>query len=202
MPEARFRDGFLWGAATAAYQVEGAVKDGGRGPSIWDVFSHTPGRTLHGDTGDVACDHYHRLDEDLDLMAALGLRAYRFSVAWPRLQPDGQGALNQRGLDFYRRLVDGLRGRGIVPVLTLYHWDLPQALQDRGGWLSRDTADRFGELTALAGRSLGGDVGLWITLNEPWVSAWQGHASGRHAPGLRDIGKAVAATHHLLLAHA
>jgi beta-glucosidase len=140
MTTIRFPQGFLWGAATSAFQVEGATREDGRGPSVWDTYSHTPGRTLHGDTGDVAADHYHRLDADLDLMARLELTAYRFSVAWPRVQPDGRGTVNQKGLDFYRRLVDGLRQRSIVPALTLYHWDLPQALEDDGGWLHRDTA--------------------------------------------------------------
>ena len=198
---ARFPDGFLWGAATAAYQVEGAAREDGRGPSIWDTFSHTPGRTFHGDTGDVACDHYHRLDEDLDLMAWLGLGAYRFSIAWPRVMPAGAGQVNQAGLDFYRRLVDGLLARGIRPVATLYHWDLPQALQDRGGWASRDTAGRFADYAAAVAGALGDRVALWITLNEPWCSSFIGHLEGRHAPGLRDEATAVTAAHHLLLAH-
>jgi beta-glucosidase len=137
-----FPEGFLWGAATAAYQIEGAASEGGRGTSIWDTFSHTPGKVLRDDAGDIACDHYHRLEEDLDLMASLGLRAYRFSVAWPRIQPAGSGPANREGLDFYRRLVDGLLERGITPALTLYHWDLPQALEDRGGWTSRETGER------------------------------------------------------------
>src|SRR3712207_2281476 len=139
----RFPEGFLWGTATASYQIEGAVNEDGRGPSIWDTFSHTPGEVRHGDTGDIACDHYHRVEEDLDLMASLGLQAYRFSVAWPRVQPEGSGPVNQRGLDFYRRLVDGLRQRSIEPMLTLYHWDLQQALEDRGGWTNRETSERF-----------------------------------------------------------
>ena len=140
-----FPDGFLWGAATAAYQIEGAVSEGGRGPSIWDTFSHTPGRTFNGDDGDVTCQHYRFIDDDLELMKQLGLRAYRFSIAWPRVQPDGKGPANQPGLDFYRRLVAGLRDRGMVPVATLYHWDLPQALEDVGGWTARDTAERFAD---------------------------------------------------------
>ena len=196
-----FPEGFLWGAATASYQIEGAVDEDGRGTSIWDTFSHAPGNTFHGDTGDIADDHYHRSEEDLDLMKRLGLRAYRFSIAWPRVQPDGRGAVNERGLDFYRRLVAGLRERGIVPAVTLYHWDLPQPLEDSGGWPERETAERFAEYAAVVARGLGQDVGLWITLNEPWVSAWMGYGTGRHAPGKTDIGLALAATHHLLLAH-
>ncbi|MBO0746350.1 MAG: family 1 glycosylhydrolase, partial [Candidatus Dormibacteraeota bacterium] len=155
----------------------------------------------NGETGDIADDHYHRLEEDLDLMARLGLRAYRFSVAWPRVQPDGRGAPNQAGLDFYRRLVEGLRRRNIVPALTLYHWDLPQPLEDAGGWPVRDTAERFAEYAGIVARALGDSVGLWITVNEPWVAAWIGYGTGRHAPGRADIGDALAATHHLLLGH-
>jgi beta-glucosidase len=196
-----FPDGFLFGAATAAYQVEGSVVAAGRGVSIWDTFSHAAGNTSNGDTGDIACDHFLRLDEDLDLMAQLGARAYRFSVSWPRIQPTGKGPANPEGLDFYRRVVDGLRARGILPVLTLYHWDLPQPLQDAGGWPQRDTASRFTEYAAIVAQALGETVGMWITLNEPWCSAWLGYGSGHHAPGIRDIGKAAAATHHLLLAH-
>jgi beta-glucosidase len=196
-----FPEGFLWGAATASYQIEGAVREDGRGPSIWDTFSRTPGRTYRGDTGDVACDHYHRLEEDLDLMSEIGLKAYRFSVAWPRVQPDGVGAANQKGLDFYRRLVDGLRQREIEPMLTLYHWDLPQALQDRGGWTSRETSERFAEYTGVVYGALSDSVTYWITLNEPWVASWLGHGYGLHAPGLRDAGAALSATHHLLLGH-
>jgi beta-glucosidase len=197
----RFPERFLWGAATAAYQVEGAVSEDGRGLSIWDTFSHTPGKVFHGDTGDVACDQYHRLGEDLDLMADLGLKAYRFSVAWPRVQPEGSGPANQKGLDFYKRLVAGLRERSIEPVLTLYHWDLPQALEDRGGWTSRETSSRFAEYAGIVHDALGGDVRFWITLNEPWVSAWLGYGAGVHAPGHSDPAKALAATHHLLLGH-
>ena len=191
----------MWGTATAAYQVEGAVNEDGRGPSIWDTFSHTPGNVLHGDTGDIACDHYHRLEEDLELMASLGVRAYRFSVAWPRIQPQGSGPANQKGLDFYRRLVEGLGERDIVPMLTLYHWDLPQALEDQGGWTSRETSERFAEYVGIVYEDLSDEVPFWITLNEPWVSAWLGHGIGVHAPGHRDTAKALAATHHLLLGH-
>lgn len=196
-----FPDGFLWGAATAAYQVEGAVDQAGRGKSIWDTFSHSPGRTKNGDTGDVACRHYEKVWEDLDLMAELGLRAYRFSVAWPRVQPEGKGAPNQAGLDFYRELVEGLRERGIVPVATLYHWDLPQALEDEGGWAVRGTAERFAEYAATVAGALADGVGLWITLNEPWCSAWLGYGIGLHAPGRSEPQASLRATHHLLLAH-
>jgi beta-glucosidase len=155
----------------------------------------------NGDTGDVTCDHYHRMDEDLDLLKKLGVGSYRFSVAWPRVQPDGKGPANQAGLDFYRRLVDGLLARNIEPTLTLYHWDLPQPIEDEGGWCVRDTSERFGEYVDIVARALGDSVERWITLNEPWCSAWLGYGVGRHAPGVKDIGKAVAATHHLLLAH-
>jgi len=199
---ASFPEGFLWGAATAAYQVEGAAGEGGRGRSIWDTFSRTPGRTYRGDTGDVACDHYRRTDEDLDLMAGLGLKAYRFSVAWPRVQPEGSGPANQEGLDFYRRLVEGLRGRGIEPMPTLYHWDLPQALEDRhGGWTGRQTSERFAEYAGIVYGALKDEVRFWITLNEPWVASWMGYGHGLHAPGHADAGKALSATHHLLLGH-
>ncbi len=192
---------FLWGTKTSAYQIEGSVDSDGRGLSIWDTFSHSPGATRNGDTGDLACDHYRRLDEDLDLLARLGAPAYCFSVAWPRVQATGIGVANQRGLDFYRRLVDGLLRRSIVPVVTLYHWDLPQALEDAGGWVSRDTVGRFSDYAGIVADALGDTVDMWITLNEPWCSAWLGYATGEHAPGLRDHGKAAAATHHLLLAH-
>jgi beta-glucosidase len=196
-----FPKGFIWGASTAAYQIEGATTEDGRGPSIWDTFVRVPGAVFHGDTGDIACDHYHRLECDLDLMARLGLKAYRFSIAWPRVQPDGRN-LNPIGLDFYDRLVDGLLARGIAPMATLYHWDLPQALQDVGGWTNRATADRFADYASVVVRRLGDRVGRWITLNEPWVSAFVGHLEGRHAPGIRDEAAALAAAHHLLLAHA
>ena len=197
----RFPDDFLWGTATAAYQVEGAVEEDGRGASIWDTFSHTPGKVVHGDTGDIACDQYHRLGEDLDLMSSLNIKAYRFSVAWPRIQPEGSGQVNKKGLDYYRRLVDGLRDRGIEPMLTLYHWDLPQALEDWGGWTSRETSERFAEYAGVVYEEFADSVKYWITLNEPWVSAWLGYGAGVHAPGVKDTGKALAATHHLLLGH-
>lgn len=196
-----FPQEFLWGAATSAYQIEGAVREDGRGASIWDTFSHASGATRNGDNGDIACDHFHRFEDDVALMARLGIRAYRFSIAWPRVQPEGVGTANERGLDFYRRLVDSLQRHGITPVATLYHWDLPQALEDRGGWTNRDTAMRFAEYAGIVHRSLQGSIPMWITVNEPWVSAWLGYGSGVHAPGLVDDAKALAASHHLLLAH-
>ncbi len=196
-----FPERFLWGAATAAYQIEGAVDQGGRGPSIWDTFSHTPGAVRDGDTGDVATDHYHRYAEDVELMARLGLRSYRFSLAWPRLQPTGRGALNPDGLDFYSRLVDALLARDIEPWVTLYHWDLPQALQDEGGWPARDTALRFADYAVAVHERLADRIPTWTTLNEPWVSAFAGHAQGRHAPGVRDRESALRAAHHLMLGH-
>jgi len=197
----RFPDGFLWGAATAAYQIEGAPDADGKGPSIWDTFSHTPGKVFHGETGDVACDSYHRYPEDIAMLQRLGVGAYRFSLSWPRIQPDGRGPANQQGLDHYRRLVDALLDKGITPVITLYHWDLPQALQDKGGWAMRDIAEIFADYAAIAGEALGDRVHRWITLNEPWVVAHVGYRDGRHAPGETDPAKAVAANHHLLLAH-
>jgi beta-glucosidase len=196
-----FPPGFVWGSATAAYQIEGAAAEDGRKPSIWDTFSHAPGNVQDGDTGDVACDHYHRLDEDLDLMARLGLRAYRFSVSWPRVIPDGSGKLNQPGLDFYQRLVDGLLDREITPLVTLYHWDLPQALSDTGGWLNRDTVDRFVEYAQVIGDALGDRASAITTFNEPFCSAFLGYGSGEHAPGIRDNASALTAAHHLNLAH-
>jgi len=196
-----FPAGFLWGAATSAYQIEGAVDADGRGPSVWDTFCHTPGKIAGGETGDVACDFYNRYEEDLDLLASLGLNAFRFSVAWPRVQPTGRGPANQAGLDFYRALVDGLASRGITPAITLHHWDLPQALEDDGGWAKRDTAERFADYTRLVAEAIGDAGGLWITLNEPQQVANQGYRVGTHAPGHRDNSLAAAATHHLLLAH-
>jgi beta-glucosidase len=199
--DTRFPPGFVWGAATSAYQVEGAVHEGGRGPSIWDVFSRTPGKVAGGDTGDVAADHYHRYREDAALMADLGLRAYRFSIAWPRIQPLGHGPANQAGLDFYRRLVDRLLELGIEPWVTLYHWDLPQALQNWGGWANREVVGRFADYAAVVYGALHDRVRHWTTLNEPWCSAFLGHAAGTHAPGIQDPDMAVRAVHHLLLAH-
>jgi beta-glucosidase len=200
-PGRAFPAGFLWGAATAAYQVEGAVHEDGRGTSVWDTFSHTPGNVRGGDTGDVACDFYHRLDDDLDLAAGLGLNAFRFSISWPRVQPGGRGPANEAGLDFYRALVDGLRRRGITPAITLYHWDLPQEIEDEGGWAVRATAERFADYAELVATALGDAGGLWITLNEPQVVANQGYRIGTHAPGHVDEARAAAATHHLLLGH-
>ena len=196
-----FPTDFAWGAATAAYQIEGAVREGGRGESIWDRFSHTPGKTHNGDTGDVADDHYHRWPEDVEIMRSLGLRAYRFSVAWPRIIPDGVGPVNEAGLGFYDRLVDGLLGAGIEPFVTLYHWDLPQVLQDRGGWPNRDSVGWFARYADVVSRRLGDRVHHWITHNEPWCTATLGYATGVLAPGLKDQEAARQASHHILLSH-
>lgn len=196
-----FPDGFVFGAATAAYQIEGAVSEDGRGASIWDTFSHTPGKILNGDTGDVADDHYHRLEADLDLIADLGCAAYRFSIAWSRIVPAGRGAVNNAGIAFYDRLVDGLLARGIDPVATLYHWDLPQKLEDAGGWPERDTASAFADYARVVGSVLGDRVATWTTLNEPWCSAYLGYGSGAHAPGRTDPADALQAVHHLNLGH-
>ncbi|MTV25201.1 beta-glucosidase [Nitriliruptoraceae bacterium ZYF776] len=193
-------EGFTFGVATSSYQIEGAVDVDGRGPSIWDTFSHTPGAVVGGDTGDVACDHYHRLEEDLDLLAWLGVDAYRFSIAWPRVLPDGD-RIEPRGLAFYDRLVDGLLARGITPFATLYHWDLPQALEDRGGWADRAVVDAFVRYAEVVGAHLGDRVRDWTTLNEPWCAGFLGYDAGVHAPGRRDPAAAIAANHHLLLAH-
>jgi beta-glucosidase len=192
---------FTWGAATAAYQIEGAVREDGRGESIWDRFCRTPGAIANGDTGDVACDHYHRWRDDIALMQALGLNAYRFSVAWPRIIPDGRGVVNERGLDFYDRLVDGLLAAGITPWVTLYHWDLPQTLEDEGGWPNRETAGAFVAYVEAVVRRLGDRVKRWITLNEPWCSSILGYERGEHAPGKRNTRLALRAAHTLLLAH-
>jgi beta-glucosidase len=200
--DAVFPPGFLWGAATSAYQVEGAVRADGRGESIWDVFSHIPGKTADNATGDFACDHYHRYRDDIALMRELGLSAYRFSIAWPRVFPTGAGPINHAGLDHYRRVVDALLEAGIAPLVTLYHWDLPRPLQSRGGWANRDTALRFGEFAHAVASALGGEVERWITVNEPYIAAYFGHLNGLHAPGLRDLRTTLAAAHHLLLAHA
>jgi beta-glucosidase len=202
MTQQTFPPGFVWGAAASSYQIEGAVAEGGRGPSIWDTFSHTPGAVDNGDTGDMACDHYHRWPEDLDLMVELGIASYRFSVAWPRVMPDGR-TVNQEGMDFYRRLVDGLVERGIRPLMTLYHWDLPQSLDvgDAGGWLSREVPERFVDYALALGKELGDRVPAITTLNEPWCSAYLGYATGEHAPGRTDNALAFRAAHHLNLAH-
>ncbi|MBV9452029.1 MAG: beta-glucosidase [Streptosporangiaceae bacterium] len=197
----KFPAGFTWGAATAAYQIEGAVHADGRGPSVWDTFSHTPGKVRGGDTGDVACDSYHRYREDIALLASLGLNAYRFSVSWPRIQPGGTGAVNQKGLDYYRSLLDELAEHEIAAALTLYHWDLPQELQDAGGWATRDTALRFADYAAIVADALGDRVARWITINEPQVVVENGYRHGYHAPGLCDAEAAAAANHHLLLGH-
>ncbi|MEV0970396.1 GH1 family beta-glucosidase [Microtetraspora glauca] len=192
---------FLWGTATASYQIEGAVSEDGRGVSIWDTFSHEPGKVRDGHTGDVACDHYHRWPEDVALMADAGLNAYRFSVAWPRIQPTGRGEVNQAGLDFYDRLVDGLCEKGITPALTLFHWDLPQALEDEGGWLNRDTSGYFADYAAIVAERLSDRVKMWITLNEPIVHMTFGYAMGVHAPGRTLLLDALPVAHHQLLGH-
>lgn len=197
----RFPPGFRWGTATAAYQIEGAAALDGRAPSIWDTFSRTPGKVLGGDTGDTAADHYHRMAEDVALMKRLGVSDYRFSVAWPRVQPTGRGPAVQRGLDFYRRLVDALLEAGIRPVATLYHWDLPQELEDLGGWPHRDTAERFAEYAGLVAGALGDRLASWTTFNEPWCAAFLGYASGLHAPGRTEPEAALRAAHHFNLAH-
>ncbi|SDJ49647.1 beta-glucosidase [Lentzea albidocapillata subsp. violacea] len=196
-----FEPGFLWGAATSSYQIEGAVAEDGRLPSIWDTFCATPGKVDNGDSGAVAADHYHRYPEDVAIMRELGLGAYRFSVAWPRVQPLGSGAADQRGLDFYRRLVDTLLDNDIQPWPTLYHWDLPQPLEDAGGWPERDTALRFAEYAQIVHEALGDRVAHWTTLNEPWCSAFLGYATGRHAPGRQEPAASIRAAHHLLLGH-
>ncbi len=196
-----FPEGFLWGAATASYQIEGAAREDGRSESIWDRFSHTPGKVSNGDTGDVACDHYHRWREDFGLLRALNLNAYRFSIAWPRVLPDGRGRINEAGLAYYDRHVDALLEAGITPWATLYHWDLPQVLEDAGGWPNRATADAFVEFADVVTRRLGDRVKDWITLNEPWCSAFLGYFTGNHAPGKTDAVASLAATHTLLLAH-
>lgn len=198
----QFPADFCWGTATASYQIEGAAHEDGRGESIWDRFCATPGNVLNNDNGDIACDHYHRYREDVQLMKQLGLNAYRFSIAWPRILPTGRGQVNTAGLDFYDQLVDALLAEDIEPFATLYHWDLPQALQDEvGGWASRETADAFAAYADVVSRRLGDRVHHWITLNEPYVSAFIGHEIGRHAPGLRDSRVAWQTSHHLLLAH-
>ena len=196
-----FPAGFTWGAATAAYQIEGATDADGRGPSVWDTFSRTPGKVRGGDTGDIACDSYRRYPEDADLLGSLGLSSYRFSISWPRIFPEGAGRLNHAGLDQYKALLDALAERGIAGTATLFHWDLPQALQDLGGWAVRDTAFRFAEYASVVAEALGDRVTRWITLNEPLVVTHNGHRIGVHAPGLTDNAVAAAVTHHLLLGH-
>jgi beta-galactosidase len=192
---------FVWGTATASYQIEGAATEDGRGPSIWDTFTRVPGAISDGTNGDVADDHYHRYAEDIALLAGLGFNAYRFSIAWPRIQPTGTGAANQAGLDFYRRIAETCHEHGITPWATLYHWDLPQPLEDEGGWLNLDTAAAFRDYAALVHDALGDVIKHWITLNEPWCSAFLGYASGVHAPGKQLGTEALKAAHHLLLGH-
>jgi beta-glucosidase len=192
---------FVWGAATAAFQIEGATRADGRGESIWDRFAATPGKVANGDTGEPACEHYYRWREDVDLMQSLGLQGYRFSISWPRIQPDGRGRPNQRGLDFYRDLVDRLLERGIAPLATLYHWDLPQALEDAGGWTSREVVGRFVDYASIVLDALGDQVADWITHNEPYVTSFLGYAYGVKAPGRTDWPSAVRSAHHALLAH-
>lgn len=192
---------FLWGAATAAFQVEGAYNEDGRGMSIWDTFCRTPGAVINGDTGDVACDHYHRYPEDIDLMKRIGVEGYRFSIAWPRIIPQGTGAVNSAGLDFYDRLVDTLLAKQITPYATLYHWDLPQPLQDAGGWPNRATVDAFLKYTDIITQRLGDRVKNWMTINEPLVVAYLGYWFGVHAPGIKDMKAGFQASHHVLLAH-
>jgi beta-glucosidase len=194
-------ENFVWGASTSSYQIEGAVEADGRGKSIWDVFSHSPGRVKGGDTGDVACDHYHRWPEDIELLSRGGFADYRFSVAWPRILPEGAGVVEHRGLDFYDRLVDGLAARAITPWLCLYHWDLPQALEDKGGWRNRDTAQRFADYARVVARRLGDRVKHWITFNEPNIHALFGYGLGEHAPGVKGLPNMLAAMHHQNLAH-
>ena len=195
----QFPKDFQWGTATAAYQIEGGVRDDGRGQSIWDIFSHTPGKVANGDTGDMACDHYHRWKEDVALMKDLGFKAYRFSIAWPRILPDGKGQVNRPGIDFYSRLIDELLNADIHPLVTLFHWDLPAGLPD--GWLNRSTAGAFVDYAAVTVRAFGDRVKDWITHNEPFCPSFLSYNIGIHAPGMRDTSKALIAAHHLLLAH-
>lgn len=201
MTRTSFPDDFLWGTATASYQIEGAINEDGRTPSIWDTFSHTPGKTRNGDTGDIACDHYHRWETDIKLMQELGCQAYRFSISWSRVLPNGVGQPNVQGLDFYDRLVDGLLAANITPFVTLYHWDLPQVLQDRGGWANRDTVEAFVEYADTVAARLGDRVTHWITHNEPWCVGFLGHYLGEHAPGIQDLRTALQVVHHVLLSH-
>ncbi|BCJ55503.1 beta-glucosidase [Actinoplanes sp. NBRC 14428] len=201
LPAADFPPSFKWGVATSSYQIEGAVAEDGRTPSIWDTFCRVPGAVAGGDHGDVACDHYHRMPQDVALIKSLGVDTYRFSVAWPRVQPHGRGPVNPAGLGFYDRLTDELLTAGVDPWVTLYHWDLPQELEDAGGWPNRDTAYRFADYAMLVFDKLSDRVETWTTMNEPWCSAWLGYATGVHAPGRKDFDAALAAVHHLLLGH-
>lgn len=197
-----FPDDFTWGTATASYQIEGAFDTDGRGTSIWDTFSKTPGKVVGADTGDIACDHYNRFEEDIAIMKDLGVSAYRFSIAWPRLFPNGDTVREERGFDFYNRLIDALMAAGIEPMITLYHWDLPQLLEDKGGWANRTTVDAFAYYAAACAEAFGDRVSTWITLNEPWCVSWLGYSNGVHAPGKKDFNLAIAASHHTALAHA
>ncbi len=201
MTNRTFPQGFLWGTATASYQIEGAAREDGRGESIWDRFSQTPGKVVNGDTGDVACDHYHLYKQDIQLMKSLGVSAYRFSVAWPRILPTGTGSVNQKGIDFYSRVIDELLAAGIRPFITLYHWDLPIELHDRGGWTNRDIAGWFADYAAIVARALGDRAQDWITLNEPWCTSFLGYDMGVHAPGICNHHLAVQTVHNTLLAH-
>lgn len=197
----KFPKDFIWGTATASYQIEGAVDKDGRGESIWDRFSRTPGKVVNGDTGDEACDHYHRYEEDVQIMKDMGIDSYRFSIAWPRVFPTGKGKPNPKGLDFYQRLLDELEANGISPSVTLYHWDLPQVLQDDGGWVNRDTAYYFRDYAYYIFSKLGDRVQFWITHNEPWCAAYLGYGNGEHAPGLKNFKDSLLAAHHILYSH-
>ncbi|MEI8231372.1 MAG: family 1 glycosylhydrolase, partial [Actinomycetes bacterium] len=197
-----FPEGFNWGSATASYQVEGAFDVAGRSASIWDTFSKTPGKVVRGETGDVACDHYNRYLEDIQIMKDLGMQTYRFSIAWPRIMPNGTGEVNQEGIDFYNRLIDALLEAGIQPTATLYHWDLPQVLQDKGGWANRDIVQQFADYATVCAEAFGDRVANWITINEPWCVTWLGNFWGVHAPGLKDLDTSIAVAHHTALAHA
>jgi beta-glucosidase len=196
-----FPKGFLWGTATASYQIEGGAYEDGKGESIWDRFSHTPGTIFQNQNGDIACDHYHLWEEDIKIMEFIGLNAYRFSIAWTRIFPEGKGNINQKGVAFYERLIDTLLSKNITPVITIYHWDLPQALEDKGGWLNQDTSKYYAEYSNFLFKKFGDRVPLWITLNEPWVSAFLGYGYGIHAPGKKDMKGAFISAHNLLLAH-
>src|SRR5579862_8503961 len=201
MPDTSFPSDFIWGAATASYQIEGAANEDGRGPSVWDTFSRTPGKVAKGDTGDVACDHYHRFEEDVRIIRELGIPNYRFSVSWPRVLPLGQGPVNRKGLDFYSRLVDSLLTSGITPAVTLFHWDYPQALEDCGGWAHPDASKWFGEYAEVIFKALGDRVKMWLTLNEPWCHSWLGNGCGTHAPGNVSDTLPYQVGHGLLLGH-
>jgi beta-glucosidase len=201
MSDIIFPENFLVGTATSSYQIEGAYNEDGKGESIWDRFSHTTGKTLNDENGDIACDHYHRFKDDLDIMKDIGFKAYRFSLSWPRILPTGRNQINYKGVDFYNHLIDKLLSNNIIPFITLYHWDLPQTLQDMGGWPNRDTAYYFSDYAEQCYNKFGDRVKNWITLNEPFCSAYLGHFTGEHAPGIRDVSKSFASSHNLLLAH-